>query len=234
MSRNKQRSRDISSPKVPRSADQPRLTRSDVAKLFGESVATIRRREGNSLHPTVGPDGIYRFDPAEVVRALAERPARPLDESKEGERDARVFDMLSDGRGLRDIVTTLRLPADLVARLMMQWSQAGRGDVVIPAACKAALEHCVGLFADAAALTELVHALEAERERVESKYEAQRTRMCDVLIAIGTLAAANGVIANALPELKQALDEEQCEMLDRVVAFATTKFRGEADVSPTS
>lgn len=116
----------------------------------------------------------------------------------------------------------------------MHWSQAGRGDVVIPAACKAALEDCVGLFADAATLTELVHALEAQRERVDSKYEAQRTRMGDVLIAIGTLAAANGVIANALPELKQALDGEQCQMLDNIVAFAMTKCRGEADVSPTS
>lgn len=48
------------------------LTRAQVAKRLGRSIATVRRLEGVALHPVLDSDGIHRFDPDEVER-VAER-----------------------------------------------------------------------------------------------------------------------------------------------------------------
>lgn len=48
------------------------LTRSQVARRLGRSLATVRRAEGRVLHPTVDVRGVHRFDAAEVD-ALAAR-----------------------------------------------------------------------------------------------------------------------------------------------------------------
>ena len=54
------------------------LTRPQVAKRLGKSVATVRRMEGNELFPTRDERGIYRFDPDEVERvAQADRTRLP-------------------------------------------------------------------------------------------------------------------------------------------------------------
>jgi hypothetical protein len=47
-------------------AEAGRLTRAQVAKALGISVAGVRRREGASLHPELGPKGEHLFAPAEV------------------------------------------------------------------------------------------------------------------------------------------------------------------------
>jgi uncharacterized protein YlxW (UPF0749 family) len=48
------------------------LTRSQVARRLGRSLATVRRAEGKALHPTVDGRGVHRFDASEVD-ALAAR-----------------------------------------------------------------------------------------------------------------------------------------------------------------
>src|SRR5829696_9127484 len=56
-------------------AEQPEkntLTRADVAARLGVSTSTVRRYEGDLLHPKKGADGVNRFEPAEVA-ALAMR-----------------------------------------------------------------------------------------------------------------------------------------------------------------
>src|SRR5690349_3484518 len=50
------------------------LTRAGVAKRLGRSIATVRRMEGNELHPWVDDRGIHRFDQTEVDDALARNP----------------------------------------------------------------------------------------------------------------------------------------------------------------
>src|SRR4051812_35685490 len=42
------------------------LTRSQVARRLGKSVATVRRIEGILLAPARDRRGVYRFDPADV------------------------------------------------------------------------------------------------------------------------------------------------------------------------
>jgi hypothetical protein len=47
------------------------MTRTEVARYLGRSIATVRRAEGVHLHPRQDHRGVNRFAPAEV-RALAE------------------------------------------------------------------------------------------------------------------------------------------------------------------
>jgi hypothetical protein len=61
--------------------------------------------EDNSLHPLTDPSGKHLFDPVEVVRVAQERSRRAVDPTKEGERDARAFELLDAGHGVRDLVT---------------------------------------------------------------------------------------------------------------------------------
>jgi hypothetical protein len=47
-----------------------RLTRTETAKRLGVSTSTVRRYEGDKLHPIRGADGVNRFD-ANAVAELA-------------------------------------------------------------------------------------------------------------------------------------------------------------------
>ena len=47
------------------------MTRTEVARYLGKSVATVRRAEGVHLHPRRDHRGVHHFRPAEV-RALAQ------------------------------------------------------------------------------------------------------------------------------------------------------------------
>jgi hypothetical protein len=47
------------------------MTRTEVARYLGKSVATVRRAEGVHLHPRRDHRGVHHFAPAEV-RALAQ------------------------------------------------------------------------------------------------------------------------------------------------------------------
>ena len=44
------------------------MTRGQVARRLGKSIATVRRMEGHLLHPWCDSHGIYRFSNAEVER----------------------------------------------------------------------------------------------------------------------------------------------------------------------
>jgi hypothetical protein len=44
------------------------MTRGQVARRLGKSIATVRRLEGTQLHPRRDVNGILRFDPNEVER----------------------------------------------------------------------------------------------------------------------------------------------------------------------
>ena len=50
--------------------DWKMLTRGQVAKRLGKSIATVRRMEGRALHPKRNQKGVLRFDPAEVERVV--------------------------------------------------------------------------------------------------------------------------------------------------------------------
>ena len=49
------------------------LTRGQVAKRLGKSIATVRRMEGNELHPARDERGVLRFSAEEVERLVSSR-----------------------------------------------------------------------------------------------------------------------------------------------------------------
>ena len=115
------------------------LTRADVAARLGVSTSTVRRYEGDLLHPNKGKDGVNRFDPAEVaalaMRLLGQKP--PKAKSKEarntdkprtpartpGDVAAEVFERLEQRQSLAEIVIGARVAPDLVRELHREWQR---------------------------------------------------------------------------------------------------------------
>lgn len=109
------------------------LTRAEVAARLGVSTSTVRRYEGDQLHPTKGTDGVNRFDPEEVAalaRALLDqkppkarsKQARNADKARTpGDIAAEVFERLEQRQSLAEIVIGVRVAPELVRELHRQW-----------------------------------------------------------------------------------------------------------------
>ncbi|HEU4732060.1 MAG TPA: hypothetical protein VFT22_29395 [Kofleriaceae bacterium] len=179
------------------------LTRAEAAALLHCSISSVRRLEGDVLHAVVGADGVHRFDPAELARVASHRSSRSVDGSKEGERDAQVFEALEEGKGLREIVTTFRLPADLVSRLHASWLKMGSSQEMILSSSRLA-QLRTALHAEVKRPTDLVdevqwlaehcNGLEAERNHLDNQ-------LSELLNAIGKAAAHGPDLAKELSEL---------------------------------
>lgn len=199
------------------------LTRAEVAALLRCSISSVRRLEGDVLHPIVGPDGVHRFDPAEVARVASERSVRPVDGSKEGERDARVFEALEEGKGLREIVTTLRLPVDLANRLHAAWMKMGsNGDMILSSERIAKLSATLGVkIKRPADLVEVVQDLADECKALEDERSKLDNQLSELVSAIGKAAAHDPDIAKVLPPLRSALDADWAARLDATLEYFT-------------
>jgi hypothetical protein len=108
------------------------LTRGQVARRLGLSVASVRRFEGSRLHPRCDEHGVWLFDPEEVRGLAAERARRDGGDSKaarlhEGDLAARVFELFEAGRSLSAIVRELHEEPAKIRRLHREW-RAGFGD----------------------------------------------------------------------------------------------------------
>jgi hypothetical protein len=111
------------------------LTRAQVARRLGISLSSVRRMEGERLHPTVGADGVRRFDPAEVASVASDLIERVPASGKRrhgtsdagspavapGELAARVFECLEERQSLAEIVVGLRVAPDVVRKLHHEW-----------------------------------------------------------------------------------------------------------------
>lgn len=115
------------------------LTRADVAARLGVSTSTVRRYEGELLHPTKGADGVNRFDAQEVaslaLTLLGQKPLKP--KSKEsrnadkqrapgrtpGDIAAEVFERLEQRQTLAEIVIGVRVTPEVVRELHREWQR---------------------------------------------------------------------------------------------------------------
>jgi hypothetical protein len=99
------------------------LTRSQVARQLGVSTTEVHRmRLKGVLHPKRDERGVWRYDPAEVVRAAAGRSTagtRTL-----GQTAALAFRMFDQGGELKDIVMALQVPPEEVRRLYREWQSS--------------------------------------------------------------------------------------------------------------
>lgn len=107
------------------SAGARRLTRGAVARTLGISVATVRRHEGSTLHPTQGADGVWYFDPADVeaARDLLAPRKRPAEAAADdlGNLAARVFPLFARGDSFADVVIATKLAPSTVRALHEEW-----------------------------------------------------------------------------------------------------------------
>jgi hypothetical protein len=81
------------------------LTRIEVARRLGKSVATVRRMEGTMLHPRRDYAGVHRFDLKEIERVI-----ETIRESTGGER--RRSRWFGDRKELRDEAAELTATND--------------------------------------------------------------------------------------------------------------------------
>jgi hypothetical protein len=99
------------------------LTRGQVARQLGTTTTTVHRmRLRGELHPKRGADGVYRYDPAEVIQVAATRGA-PGNLSA-GQVAARAFTMFDQGGELREIVQALQITPEEVFRLYALWQRS--------------------------------------------------------------------------------------------------------------
>ena len=140
-------------------SEGPRLLkRPAVANLLGVSESTVRRREGANLTPIV-ENGVHYYLEEEVLSLTTRRtllvkhpgPTRPVElrhpirhgnfapENDDGERAAKVFDLLDEGVSPIAIVRRLRMSPDAVEALHAQWVRMNDG-FLVSGAVKAELE----------------------------------------------------------------------------------------------
>jgi hypothetical protein len=208
------------------------LTRAEAAALLRCSISSIRRLEGHTLHPVVGTDGVHLFDPVDLVRVASERSATTVDASKEGERDARVFEALEEGKRLREIVTTMRLPVDVATKLHAAWQKMGDGhDMVLSNARLAQLR--AALQADLKRPDDLVEEvlwLAEQRSTLENERNKLDQQLSDLVAVVGKMTALDPDVASAFSGSSNALDADLASRLDASVKF----FVNEATRAPAS
>lgn len=96
------------------------LTRSQVARQLGTTVTTVHRmRLRGELHPKRDANGIYRYDPADVIRAAGAR--KRSTQYTPGQIASRAFQMFDHGGELKEIVIALEITPEEVFRLYRLW-----------------------------------------------------------------------------------------------------------------
>jgi len=99
------------------------LTRSQVARQLGVGVTAVHHmRLRGDLRPTRDAGGVWRYDPADVIRAAARRGIRGL--KTPGDVAAEAFNMFSLGGELQDIVSALRITPAEVRQLYKEWQSS--------------------------------------------------------------------------------------------------------------
>jgi hypothetical protein len=99
------------------------LTRYQVARQLGVGITTVLRMcARGELHPRPGSNGVWRYDPAEVVRLQAMRtdPGRRT----AGQTAAAAFHMFDTGVEFTDVVILLQLSPGEVRRLYREWQSS--------------------------------------------------------------------------------------------------------------
>src|SRR5258708_6200726 len=92
------------------------LTRVQVARQLGVGVTAVHHmRLRGELRPQRDAGGVWRYDPADVIRVAAKRGVRGL--RTDGDVAAEAFRMFDQGGELKDIVSALRITPAEVRRL---------------------------------------------------------------------------------------------------------------------
>jgi hypothetical protein len=110
-------------PSTPDRSAADGLTRYQVARQLGVGVTTVLRMcARGELHPRLGANGVWRYDPGEVVRLQGMRtdPGRRT----AGQTAAAAFHMFDTGVEFKDCVILLQLSPGEVRRLYREWQSS--------------------------------------------------------------------------------------------------------------
>jgi len=129
----------VTSREKPTHESETLITRAEVAARLGVSTSTVRRFEGELLHPSKGADGVNRFRPEDVAAVamtlLGQKPAKAKTKASRngsgastrhrtpGEVAAEVFERLEQRQSLAEIVVGARVTPDLVRELHREWQR---------------------------------------------------------------------------------------------------------------
>jgi hypothetical protein len=137
------------------------LTANQVVDMLGVAHDTVKQWERKGLlHPGRGrrvlSNGASRevrvYDPHEVAGIPRRRTVRVPNDP--GELAARAFELMEQGKSLREVVVDLREAPAKVAELHEQWLNLGGSDVVIGRAAADEIVGLVGPFDGVAGLIE--------------------------------------------------------------------------------
>lgn len=106
------------------------LRRTEAARLLGVSKSTLRRMEGTSLTPVVGPKNVHLFQEEEVRSVVVTRRARFDSQPGSGEIAAEAFALFDAGLHVVDVVKQLRAMPDVIESLYATWARL-RGMMVL-------------------------------------------------------------------------------------------------------
>jgi hypothetical protein len=113
------------------------LRRTEAARMLGVSKSTLRRMEGTSLTPVVGPKNVHLFQEEEVRSVVVTRRAR-FDSSSQpanGDIAADAFALFDAGVHVVDAVKQLRVAPDILEKLYETWARL-RGLLVLSSATR--------------------------------------------------------------------------------------------------
>ena len=148
---------------VPRAVDTTGwLTREQASDMLGVAVSTIahwartgqiaeeRARRGHSVRL------VAVYNPEDLVR-MPRKAKQPI-ANEAGELNARVVEMLGDGKTVPEIVVATRETIERISSIREAWLDVGGADLVLARTAKAELERFVGPFATVGELVQRVAA----------------------------------------------------------------------------
>jgi hypothetical protein len=196
------------------------LTRGETARRLGMSESTLRRREAEgALKPTVmhGRTAMYEETRVStIMQTVRKRWGAP--EATDGATAARVFELLGQDVGLREVVQRLELAPEVVAKLGRQWAELGEGFFVTAAEARELGVACAQDVRDR--LTGAHTSVESAMGRMQMV--SPDCRVCK--------EAGSGVCVDCYQEMKQraygfALTGETLRLEQRVLPDGTEEVR---------
>ena len=180
------------------------LTRQQAVDLLGVSMGTIVAWENRGLLTVErGPRGnsareVVILNPDELAR-VPRKWRVPLP-SEPGEFNARVFELLDQGRSLREMVVIMRETPAKILEAKEIWLDAGGSDLVIAGAAKVELERFAGPFSSVADLVVKLSAkLGAGTIVIEHEEDSKLAAATDAQIE-GAIEAALDATTDAKPK----------------------------------
>ncbi|MGC9985856.1 MAG: hypothetical protein ABSF35_19805 [Polyangia bacterium] len=97
------------------------LSRRQAAALLGRPESEVKARDGEAFHPIKGPDGSWRYLPAEVAAVIRGGAPSAPGLPPAGTTCSEAFSLFQAGKSLTEAVITLKQAPDVVRAIRAQY-----------------------------------------------------------------------------------------------------------------